>query len=195
MPRPKTFDKQDVLDRAVDLFRARGFDGASVPELTTHLGICRQALYSSFGDKRGLYLEALDLYGTREIDSKLAHLAAAASPLEGIRSLVAAWGEVANQCPSDGCLTVNAIIDSTADEGARTIVEGHVERLEKGLKGALKRAQVAGELTPEAQPARLARSLVATCYGIGVLCKLPSSGQRVKAAVAEAQDHLSAFAT
>ncbi|MFT5734857.1 MAG: hypothetical protein ACI8WY_003540 [Planctomycetota bacterium] len=96
----------------------------------------------------------------------------------------------ASQCPTDGCLTITAIVDSAGDEEARTIVEGHVDRLEKGLKTALKRAQQEFKLTPDAQPTRLARSLITTYYGIGVLAKLPGSALRIKAAAAEALERL-----
>ena len=190
MARPRTFNESEVLERAVALFRSRGFERASMPELTAQLGICRQSLYNAFGDKRGLYLAALDLYGSQEIDAKLAQLASAPSPLQGIQALVTSWGAYGSQCPSEGCLTITAIVDSTDDEEARRLVEGHVDRLEKGIRAALKKAQAAGELTPAADPTRLARSLVTTCYGVGVLAKLPGSSPRVKAAVAEALDRL-----
>lgn len=186
MPRPRTFDEADVLERAVGLFRARGFERASIPELTAHLGICRQSLYNAFGDKRGLYLAALDRYGAQEIDTKLEMLASAESPLAGVRALVQSWGEVAEHCPTEGCLTVTAIIDSGDDDEARAIVESHVHRLEAGLIGALSRAQIAGEVDESASVERLGRSLVTTCYGIGVVGRLPSSGARVRDAVDDA---------
>lgn len=193
MARPRTFDESEVLQRAVDLFRARGFERASMPELTSHLGICRQSLYNAFGDKRGLYLAALDRYGSQEVDTKLAHLSAAPSPLEGVRTLILSWSAAAAQCPTDGCLTITAIVDSTGDEEARCLVEGHVDRLEKGIRAALKKAQTQGELLPTAAPTPLARSLITTCYGIGVLAKLPGSGPRVKAATNEALTYLDSF--
>lgn len=193
MARPRTFNESEVLERAVALFRSRGFERASMPELTAHLGICRQSLYNAFGDKRGLYLAALDRYGALEIDAKLAQLASAPSPLLGVEALVTSWASYGAECPSEGCLTITAIVDSADDEDARQIVEGHVDRLEKGIRTALKKAQSAGELSPAAQPTRLARSLVITCYGVGVLAKLPGSTQRVKAAVAEALERLDSF--
>jgi TetR/AcrR family transcriptional repressor of nem operon len=190
MARPRTFDESEVLERAVALFLSRGYERASMPELTAHLGICRQSLYNAFGDKRGLYLAALDRYGSREVDAKLSQLTAAPSPLAAVRSFVTSLAACASQCPTDGCLTITAIVDSAGDEEARTIVEGHVDRLEKGLKTALKRAQQEFKLTPDAQPTRLARSLITTYYGIGVLAKLPGSALRIKAAAAEALERL-----
>jgi TetR/AcrR family transcriptional repressor of nem operon len=196
MARPKTFNEDEVLDRAVELFLSKGFERASMPELTAHLGICRQSLYNSFGDKRGLYLAALDLYGTREIDAKLAAIKAAPSPLQGVQSFIASWQSAAATCPSGGCLLVTALVSAPEDdEPARTLIEGHVDRLERGIKSALKDAQSSGELTKDSSTPRLARSLITTFYGIALLAQLPSSSARIKAAVTEAQAHLAAHAT
>lgn len=193
MARPKTFNESEVLDRAVELFISKGFERASMPELTAHLGICRQSLYNSFGDKRGLYLAALDLYGTREIDAKLAAMKLAPSPLRGVQSFIASWNSASTQCPSAGCLLITALVNAPLDdEPARKLIEGHVDRLERGLRASLKEAQSKGELTPEAPTPRLARSLITTFYGIALLAQLPGSPARIKAAVTEAQAHLSA---
>ena len=196
MARPKTFNESEVLDRAVDLFITKGFERASIPELTSHLGICRQSLYNSFGDKRGLYLAALDLYGTREIGAMVDAIKAAPSPLQGVQSFIATWHANATTCPSAGCLLITALVAAPEDDTeARTLIEGHVDHLEQGLKSALKSAQTKGELTPEAPTPRLARSLITTFYGIALLAQLPGSPARIKAAATEAQAHLAAYAT
>src|SRR6185312_856599 len=62
MARPKSFDENAVLDQAVELFRARGYEGTSLAELESHLGLGRQSLYNTFGDKQALFIKALDRY-------------------------------------------------------------------------------------------------------------------------------------
>ena len=62
MARPRTFDETQVLEGAVALFRERGYEGASVPEITERLGICRQSLYNAFGDKHAMFREAQILW-------------------------------------------------------------------------------------------------------------------------------------
>ncbi len=71
MARPRNYDEDQVLQGAVALFRGRGYERTSVPDLIDELGICRQSLYNTFGDKHGLYLMALDRYGQLEVDTKL----------------------------------------------------------------------------------------------------------------------------
>ncbi|HPF15705.1 MAG TPA: TetR/AcrR family transcriptional regulator [Planctomycetota bacterium] len=184
MARPRTFDRTQVLDRAVDLFRAKGFDGSSLPELVDQLGICRQSLYNEFGDKHGLFLAALERYGERELDAKLDLLRSPGSPLENLRTLIRGWAALASQCPGQGCLTVAGIVENRDDPAALAVVERQVDRLEAGYRDALERAQAAGELQPQASPARLARSLTTSCYGLGLLSRLPGSGPRIGDAVA-----------
>ncbi|MFT7677237.1 MAG: TetR/AcrR family transcriptional repressor of nem operon [Planctomycetota bacterium] len=190
MARPRTFDQEDVLERAVDLFTEQGFDGISVPELSSRLGICRQSLYNAFGDKRGLFLAALRRYGEREVGAKLALLEAEGSPLENLRTVIRGWAALAAQCPGDGCLTVAAIIENRKDAEALGIIEGQVKQLEHGYRDTLRRAAAAGELKPGADPARLARVLTSTCYGLGLLSRLPSSGPRIGDSVAAMLDQI-----
>ena len=183
MARPRTFDETEVLERAVELFRKKGFDGTSVPDLIARLGICRQSLYNAFGDKHGLFLAVLERWGVREVDAKLALLATEGSALEHVRTVVRGWAALAAQCPGDGCLTVTAIVENGGDPEALAVVERQVDRLEHGLRSALERAQAGGELQPTASPARMAQALVSSCYGLGVLSRLPGSGPRIGGAV------------
>ncbi|HYX30172.1 MAG TPA: TetR/AcrR family transcriptional regulator, partial [Pyrinomonadaceae bacterium] len=68
MARQKEFDRDIVLHKAMEVFWARGYEGASIQDLVKHMGINRQSIYDTFGDKHSLFLEALDRY--REIQSR-----------------------------------------------------------------------------------------------------------------------------
>ncbi|WP_314411222.1 TetR/AcrR family transcriptional regulator [Streptomyces kroppenstedtii] len=59
MGRPRAFDEDEAVRAAVDLFGGRAYDGVSVDDLVSHLGVHRNSLYKTFGSKRGLYLIAL----------------------------------------------------------------------------------------------------------------------------------------
>jgi len=179
MARPRNFDEAKVLDGAVALFRESGYEGTSVPDITTRLGICRQSLYKTFGDKRGLYLKTLEVYGRAENDTKLAMLKSAGSPLENVRTVVRGMAALAATCPSDGCLVVSAIVENHNDTEIRDFAEHEVNRLEAGFLDALDAAQKQGELRPNANPIRIARAIITAMFGIGLLIRLPESGPRV----------------
>lgn len=195
MARPRTFDEADVLEGAVAIFRERGYEGTSIPQLTKELGICRQSLYSAFGDKRGLYLRALERWGEREVSAKLALLEREEeSPLESLRTLIRGFAAYATACPNEGCFTVTALVETRDDPEALEVVERQVERLERGFQATLERAREAGELIPSAKPARLARALTTAANGIGLLTRLPSSGPRVADAVSVLLELINGYA-
>src|SRR5258708_36662868 len=68
MARQKEFDRDEVLHKAMEVFWTRGYEAASIQDLVRHMGINRQSIYDTFGDKHSLFLEALDRY--REIQSR-----------------------------------------------------------------------------------------------------------------------------
>ena len=146
-------------------------------------------------DKRGLYLRALERWGEREIDTKLALLNGEGSPLDNLRTFVRAWAALATTCPVEGCLTIGGILEMRGDADALAVVEGQVARLEGGLSDAIAAARSAGEIREDVVPSRLARSLLASYYGLGVLARLPQSGQLVADAVAAALDQVEAAAS
>ena len=63
MGRPRAFDKDEALDRAMTVFWTKGYEGASLSELTKAMGINAPSLYAAFGNKEGLLRAALDRYG------------------------------------------------------------------------------------------------------------------------------------
>jgi len=195
MARPRSFDEAQILEGAMLAFRERGYEGTSVPWLIDKLGICRQSLYTVFGDKHGLYLKALERWGQREVDAKLALLSGPGSALENLRTVLRGWADLASRCPGDGCLTAAAIVESRDDPEALAVVEEQVARLEGGFCAALERARRAGELRQDVRPERLARALTAAGYGIGVLARLPSSGPRIGATVSVLLDLVDDAAT
>src|SRR5713226_2211779 len=62
MARQKEFDREETLHKAMEVFWSRGYEAASIRDLVKHMGINRQSLYDTFGDKHALYLQALDRY-------------------------------------------------------------------------------------------------------------------------------------
>src|SRR5712692_10611500 len=68
MARHKEFDRDEALHKAMEVFWSRGYEAASIQDLVKHMGINRQSLYDTFGDKHALYLQALDRY--REVEGR-----------------------------------------------------------------------------------------------------------------------------
>ena len=166
--RPREFDVDNALERAMELFWRQGYEGTSLADLTRELGLTRPSLYAAFGSKEGLFLKALDLYEARAGYRQAALTAPTAAAyaralLEGAADL---HGDKRNP---PGCLGVQGALacaphsDSIRKELIRRRKIGENKILDR-----LKRAKAEGDLLPEADPADLARYLSIVIYGMTI---------------------------
>jgi TetR/AcrR family transcriptional repressor of nem operon len=168
MGRPREFDREEVLDRAVQVFWTQGFDRTSVEDLTESMGIQRGSLYATFGDKHQLFLEALDRYEERFYRDTLRFLEEE-SAQEGIRRV---FEQVVSDCAcgsgARGCFITNTAV-ALAEDDAETArrVRANLQRLEDAFASAL----VRGETPALASPRAIARFLTASLQGLRVLSR------------------------
>jgi TetR/AcrR family transcriptional repressor of nem operon len=156
MGRPRAFDETEVTKAAVSLFAGRAYDGVSVDDLVTHLGVHRNSLYKVFGSKRGLYLAALRWHLEHQVRPLLAKVAAAPDPAWALRDTFAA--DTAN--PDLGLLLL-AVVERAPVDSA---VAEEVARILRELDAAVDRALSAG--CPDGAPSPLAYALTAAILGL-----------------------------
>lgn len=172
MTRPKEFDEAEVLDQALDLFRARGFKHTSFADLVKELGVSRQSLYDTYGDKQALYHAALGRYLARNLDRLRRILDEAAPVRQTFAKLFDAMieGNCANGAP--GCMMVNAMVElAPHDAETRAAAARHVRDVEGLYASRLSRAQREGELARAKDPVALARFLYHTVLGLSVAAR------------------------
>ena len=87
----KQFDRDVVLERAMEVFWQNGYEGTGMTALLEQMGIGRQSLYDTFGDKRTLFREALTRYATTMISPLLGQLNAPGSALGNIKKVLEMW--------------------------------------------------------------------------------------------------------
>ena len=109
--RPKSFDRDVALQRAVGHFLTNGYKGAGMRDLLASMGIARQSLYDTFVSKRELFLEALKAYELNAMKEYNALFLEERSPLQKIETLIYGWTEKAKQEPFQGCLINHAVVD------------------------------------------------------------------------------------
>jgi TetR/AcrR family transcriptional repressor of nem operon len=173
MPRQKEFDREAALDRAMGAFWTKGYAATSVEDLVAHMGIQRGSLYATFGDKRSLFLSALDRYQrivTREL---LDALEAPGSGLEAIRRFFRLRVERSlDRRRPPGCLVTNSAVElSRRDRGAAAKVGGSLARLEAAFLRTLEQARAQGELAATQDVRALARFLTSSAQGLSVMAK------------------------
>jgi TetR/AcrR family transcriptional repressor of nem operon len=185
MPRPKSFDEDAVLEQAAQLFWERGYEGTSLADLETHLGLGRQSLYNTFGDKQALFLKALDRYRREVGEAALSRLNAPGAGLDAIRGFFHSAAEsLTAPGPRRGCLVTNMISERGAQDPDVLLRCNHArDVLERAFRRALAQAKVRGELPDGLDVEATATLLLVQSYGLNILAKTGASAAELHAAV------------
>lgn len=168
--RPRAFDRDDALDRAMYLFWRRGYEATSVSDLTESMGITPPSLYAAFGDKKRLFLEAVDRYQTGP--GCFAQRAFSEEPTAGraIRRLL--MDTIESFCDPKhpkGCMVVLAATNCTAE--SNDIADALADRrraAERAIRDRIAVGQAAGELPAGTDIDALAGFLATTLYGLSI---------------------------
>ena len=167
--RPRAFDVNGALDRALDVFWRKGYEGASISDLTAAMGINPPSLYAAFGNKEELFRKALDLYVEMH-DEFLREALSRTKAKDGIAALLAKTVDaLTDKSTPPGCLLVQGI--AGAGDHAQCIRDQLSARRaanEKMIRERLKRAKAEGELPSSADPAALARFVATVMQGMAV---------------------------
>jgi len=171
--RPREFDTDAAIERAMGVFWSSGYHGTSLPDLLEATNLSRGSLYAAFGDKHGLFLCALDRY----IGDALARLDTELDPrkdaLAGLRTCLSGYVDrTSGTTGKRGCLVVATAMELAAHD---TEVEQRIRRffktMETRLTEALARARAAGQLADGVEPATAARLLLCLVEGMRVVGK------------------------
>jgi len=169
MARPRSFDETAALDGAVARFWAHGYAATSVRELGTAMGLGSASLYAAFGDKRGVFISALDRYLEANMRSRLAGCEAL-PPRIAIQTFLHTTVERSLADPR-GCLLVNAAIDvAPHDAELGAAIAARLAEIEAFFVRCLAAGQRDGSIAV-ATPADVARLLLAAILGLRVLAR------------------------
>lgn len=141
MARPREFDPEEAMDKAMTLFWDVGYEEASLSELLAAMEITKGSFYKAFQDKQSIYLASLDRYNDNVISGTVAYLSDAAQG-KGRDRILGLFEKVAQAVKTDGdrlgCFLCNALIDKAAEGGeAENKLQAMVHRLENAFFKAL----------------------------------------------------------
>lgn len=171
MARPKEFDRDAVLDRAVELFWAKGYEATSIGDLTEHLGIGRQSLYDTFGDKHGIYLAALDRYRVHYGGFATDPLGQPGPLKKQVREVLKL---IIHSVKDSGrsCMLVNAAAERCpADKAVSERFCANGQLLEDAFVARFQLARREGELRDGLDPRALARYFVTQIFGLQIAAR------------------------
>jgi TetR/AcrR family transcriptional repressor of nem operon len=181
MARPKEFDRDEALQKAIGVFCEKGYAAASTDELMRAMKISRQSMYDTYGDKRQLYLEAFSRYVADSVSEQIGYLEQTSSPLAGIEKMLLAFATRAEREGVVGCMGINAICEfGRSDAEVNSLGDLESDRLNAALRKALRRAKVEKEISETMKEEAAARFLSATLAGMKVAAKAGAERQALE---------------
>ena len=173
MARPRGFDETAALDAAIECFRQRGYEATSVRNLTDCMGIGPTSLYNSFGDKRALFIKALERYVDCSVRARLARLESSLPPKQAVRTLIE---DVVERSLTDrtrgGCLLINSALEiAPHDPEVGAEIAKRLGEIEGFFRRSISAAQSSGTIPRKLNSSDFARLLLSVLLGIRVLAR------------------------
>src|ERR1700731_2321304 len=167
--RPRSFDLDEALEAATQVFWRQGYQGTSLTDLTQAMGINRPSLYAAYGDKEALFRKVLDRYTTGPVS--YVHDALNQATARGVaeRLLLGTAEQMCDARNPAGCLLVQgALVTGDTADSVRRELNSRRRAGQIALQQRLRRAKREGDLPPDSDPAVLARYLMTVTNGMSV---------------------------
>ena len=178
MARSPEFDRTKALEAAMKLFWTRGYTATSLPDLLAAMGIARSSFYASFGTKRQLFSEALELFGDRTlaiIEKDAKRLPPTALPRAFFAATVL---DVSKRRAKHGCMLVNTVLElADVDPQLNQLAVQKLSAIESAFANAFQLAQRSGELDATRSPTELASVVMTINLGLRVQSRSNQSRQ------------------
>lgn len=167
--RPRTFNMDVALDRALEVFWRKGYEGASVADLTAEMGISPPSLYAAFGNKEGLFRKAIDRYEAKHT-AFWEEALSAPTAYEALERLLKGTAQsLGDKRNPRGCLMVQGALCASDDcDSVKKELDARRNASTGLIRDRLKRAKREGELPETADPASLANFFAAVTHGMAV---------------------------
>ena len=185
MARKKSFNKDDVLERAMNLFWKQGFHATSMQDIVQNVGLSRSSLYESFGSKQGLFDQALGNYCRTNREGVKALLSSEKSVKTGIRNLLESSIHCTiSDADKKGCFVVNSTTELVPgdDEMLKALSKNRAS-FEKVFFEFLQKGQATGEIPPNKDIKTLSGLIYTVFSGLNVIAKLEKSPKKLMAQI------------
>jgi TetR/AcrR family transcriptional repressor of nem operon len=191
MARPRSFDPDEALDLARDVFWEKGFQGTSLDDVTAATGLAKPSLYAAFGDKNALFLKVLERYHARIVANAERIVNDGPSAREAVRRWLTGFVPFCSGIKGKrGCLSVNTAADGAAvQREVRKRIEDFNRKLEELLRNRLRADR--SQFTDGFDPESTAHTIMAIYLGLMVLAKDAPDAARVRATLDQAMRLLS----
>ncbi len=189
MPWVKSFDEEQAVDQAMQVFWLKGFDSASITDLLRGTGLNKGSLYNAFGGKRQLFVRTLEKYDRERRQALLAQLEAGDDPVAAINGFLCATVESSVADPErKGCFLVNTALDVAAQpEDVQALVVNGLREIEAFFRRCIEVGQARKVLRSDINPTDTAKALLGVAVSIRVLGRGVYTEESLHTLVAEAR--------
>lgn len=187
MPRQKKFDEQEVLQKAVELFWAKGYHASSMQDIVDTLGLSRSSIYSTFGDKRALFEKAFADYRAQNKARLEQFFDSQPSIKEGFyRLLSQAIRTSLNDPDKKGCMVVNCTTEFAGkDDEISEILKGNRAEVQQLFESFLQKGVEHGEIEASRNLKNLASLIFAFYSGLQLMAKIAPAEEDFDAIIKE----------
>lgn len=192
MGRPRTYDADDLVNRAMKIFWQRGYAGTSTSDLVEQLGVNKFSLYAEFGSKQALYEATLARYDRDIVTSHFGPLERASAGLSEILAVLDFFAQSGRRPGSDkGCFMCNSATErGVEDRGTHIAVEGFFGRIRAAFVTALRNARARGEVSTGFDIEEEASWVTTTLLGLFVLMRAQADPSLLRETGLAAARHL-----
>lgn len=171
--RPREFDLDSALDKAILAFRERGYHAASIADLGKAMELSAGSLYKAFKDKRAIFVAALERYTSLRNSGLRARIEGLATGRERLRAVLDFYVDSAHDLEGRrGCLIVGSAVELvTLDDDLAELVSLALRRNEALLIELIRRGQADGSVNPYLDPGPAARTILCVLLGMRVVGK------------------------
>lgn len=193
----KGYDREELVDKAIELFRRQGYAGTSTAELVDELGVNRKSMYAEFGNKQGLFEASLQRYSVQNLTRVLAPIEDPDADAQSIRRALSGYAAASEgRFRGLGCLMANTAVERAAlDPSSAMYVDAYLERLNSGFRRALLKARDRGQISEDADTDALAAFFAMTVVGVSALIRAKAPPEQVNSACKAAISMLDDAAT
>ena len=179
MPKSVTFDREEVIEKVMDLFWVKGYNGTSMQDLVDVTGLNRSSFYNTFGDKFSLFEESIKHYQTKQDTLLQQNFTTAHSPRQAIVSLFRSIGKDISSGNQKGCMITSCTTELSNDPKVKNFLIENKSRVVGSFAKLITEAQKKGEISDAKNAETLALFLFSSLQGLRITSMLDADLEAV----------------